>query len=133
MNQAVKYRHLAVFTTAALLASGSISSLSAQVFPPPQGINNYEVVTKETKLSYPAIFQMDTTKVKEGVAAIDCPTTKIALGGGAGVIDPSNAVLVESKPSLRNGKAVGWFARFAGANGPGSATVSISVICAVGR
>ncbi|MGO9777575.1 MAG: hypothetical protein ACLPM3_13405 [Terracidiphilus sp.] len=136
MENVAAKRGLGVFTTAILFASATIiARLPAQTVtnPPAGGITSYEVATKEAKISYAAIFQMTAANVKEGAVSIDCPANKVALGGGAGVIDPSNAVLVESKPSLRNGKAYGWFARFAGSNGPGSTTVSISAICAAAR
>lgn len=116
----------------AIIVALGFSSAHAQITQPAAVLRGYEIVSKHTKISAPAIHQMNAEAVRQGSAYVECPTNKIAVGGGAGTTEPSNFVLIETKPyfkSEKENKAAGWYARFAGANGPTTSTVTIYAVC----
>ncbi len=104
----------------------------AQITQPEAVLRGYEVASKDARVSAPAINQMNMEGIHQGSIFIECPGNKMAVGGGAGITEPSNFILVESKPYFKgesHRKARGWYARFAGANGPGAGNVTVYSVC----
>ncbi len=115
-----------------IAVAANLWSVHAQNPQPAPVLRGYEVISKDLKISAPAIHQMNAEGVREGSLYVECPGNKIAIGGGAGTTEASNLFLVETKPYFKGetrNKAAGWYARFAGANGPATSTATIYAIC----
>ena len=83
----------------------------------PGGLAGYEIVTSAPQ----SVAASDIS-----VGTVNCPSGKVAVGGGAKVADPANVFIIDTYP---NADGSGWTATV-GNVGASDSTYTVSAVCA---